>query len=156
MGFPISDGSHRASFVPFALVRPAHLMQDNFAYDMIRYDYCSLEPHQDLNLRRRFGHPPPLPPILKSPSVRSIYNHLPFAPNISTPEYILTRTMGLLRALRTYFPRYRLLLSDFFSLPGAIPGVNAPVVRVRVRGLAVAFSAPFRPPELVRHLPDAL
>ena len=140
---------------------------------MIRYDYRSLEPYQGLitvnadgdygiyytrvtdpliasflNLRRRLGHPPPLPSILKSPSMRSIYNHLPFAPNLSTPEYIPTRMLSLLRTLRTHFPRHRLLLSDFSSLPDAIPGVNAPVVQARVRGSAVACSTLFVRPGL--------
>jgi hypothetical protein len=140
---------------------------------MIRYDYRSLEPYQALitvnasgdygiyytrvtdplitsflNLRRRLGHPPPLPSILKSPSVRSIYNHLPFTPNLSTPEYIPTRMLNLLRTLRTHFPRHRLLLSDFSSLPDAIPGMNAPVVQARVRGSAVACSTLFVRPGL--------
>ncbi|KAF8493283.1 S-adenosyl-L-methionine-dependent methyltransferase [Russula emetica] len=146
---------------------------DNFAHDMIRYDYRSLEPYQALitvnasgdygiyytrvtdplitsflNLRRRLGHPPPLPSILKSPSVRSIYNHIPFTPNLSTPEYIPTRMLSLLRTLRTHFPRHRLLLSDFSSLPDAIPGMNAPVVQARVRGSAVACSTLFVRPGL--------
>jgi hypothetical protein len=140
---------------------------------MIRYDYRTLEPYQALitvdakgdygiyytrvtdsliasflNLRRRLGHPPPLPSILKSSSVRSIYNHLPFAPNLSTPEYIPTRLLSLLRTLRTHFPRHRLLLSDFSTLPDAIPGVNAPVVQARVRGAAVACSTLFVRPGL--------
>jgi Putative S-adenosyl-L-methionine-dependent methyltransferase len=140
---------------------------------MIRYDYRSLEPYQALitvdskgdygiyytrvtdpliasflDLRRRLGHPPPIPSILKSPSVRSIYNRLPFAPNLSTPEYIPTRLLGLLRTLRKHFPRHRLLLSDFSSLPDAIPGVHAPVVQARVRGTAVACSTLFVRPGL--------
>ena len=140
---------------------------------MIRYDYRSLEPYQALitvsangdygiyytrvtdpliasflDLRRRLSHPPPLPSILKSPSMRSIYNHLPFAPNLSTPEYIPTRLLSLLRTLRTHFPRHRLLLSDFSSLPDAIPGVNAPVVQARVRGAPVACSTLFVRPGL--------
>jgi hypothetical protein len=140
---------------------------------MIRYDYRSLEPYKALitvnakgeygiyytcvtdplvasflNLRRRLGHPPPLPPILKSPSVRSIYNHLSFAPNLSTPEYVPTRMMSLLRKLRTHFPRHRLLLSVFSSLPDGKPGVNAAVVQARVRGLAVVCSMLFIGPGL--------
>lgn len=167
MFFP-GDGSHRGSSVSLALVLPVHPTQDNFAHDMIRYDYRSLEPYQALitvnangeygiyytrvtdqlivsflNLRRRLAHPPPLLSVLKSPSMRSIYNHLPFAPNLSTPEYIPTRMLSLLRTLRTHFPRHRLLLSDFSSLPDAIPGVNAPVVQARVRGSAVACSTLF-------------
>ena len=171
--FLSSDGSRRGSSVSFVLVRHVYSTQDNFAHDMIRYDYRTLEPYQALitvnasgdygiyytrvtdpliasflNLRRRIGHPPPLPSILKSPSVRSIYNHLPFTPNLSTPEYIPTRMLSLLRTLRTHFPRHRLLLSDFSSLPDAIPGVNAPVVQARVRGSAVACSTLFVQPGL--------
>ncbi|KAI0258931.1 DUF185-domain-containing protein [Gloeopeniophorella convolvens] len=146
---------------------------DNFAHDMIRYDYRTLEPYQALitvdakgdygiyytlvtdplissfiNLRRRLGHPPPLPTILKNPSMRSIYNRLPFAPNLSMPEYIPTRLLSLLRTLRAHFPRHRLLLSDFSALPDTIPGVNAPVVQARVRGKAVACSTLFVHPGL--------
>ena len=93
------DGSHRASSVSFVLVRPVYLTQVNFAHDMIRYDYQSLDQHQALitvnangdhgiyytcitdpliasflNLRRPLVNPPPLPPILNSPSVPSIYS----------------------------------------------------------------------------------
>jgi hypothetical protein len=56
--------------------------------------------------------------------------------------------LSLLRTLRTHFPRHRLLLSDFSSLPDAIPGVNAPVVQARVRGSAVACSTLFVRPGL--------
>ena len=62
---------------------------------------------------RRLEHSPPLPP---SPSARSIYNQVPFAPNLSAPEYVPTRMTSLLRNLRTHFPRHRLLLSDFSPL----------------------------------------
>ncbi|KAI0056040.1 DUF185-domain-containing protein [Artomyces pyxidatus] len=135
---------------------------DNFAHDMIRYDYRTLEPYQGLMtidangdfgiyytrvtdplimsflaLRRRLGHPPPLPSLLKSSTMRSIYNNLPFAPNLSTPEYIPTRLLSLLRTLRQHFPRHRLLLSDFSSLPDTIPGVNAPVVQTRYQNKMV-------------------
>ena len=85
-----------------------------------------------LNLRCRLGHPLPLPPNLRSPSVRSIYNRLPFAPDLSTPEYVPTRVLSLLRTPRTHFPRHHLLLSDFSSLPDVIPGVNVRVVQARV------------------------
>lgn len=141
---------------------------DNFAHDMIRYDYRTLEPYQALitvddsrdfgiyytrvtdplissflALRRRLGHPPPLPALLKSSAMRSIYNNLPFAPNLSTPEYIPTRLLSLLRTLRTHFPRHRLLLSDFNALPDTIPGVNAPVVQTRYKNTTVPCSTLF-------------
>jgi hypothetical protein len=72
--------------------------------------------------------------------MRNIYAHLPFAPNLSAPEYIPTRLLSLLRTLRNYFPRHRLLLSDFSSLPDSIQGVNAPVVQTRFRNATVPCS----------------
>ncbi|KAI0079366.1 DUF185-domain-containing protein [Panus rudis PR-1116 ss-1] len=136
---------------------------DNFAHDMIRYDLRTLEPYQSLvtidahgdfssyytrvtdplissylQLRRRLGHAPPIPRILKlSSTFRTFYSNLPFAPNLSAPEFIPTRLLDLLRTLRKYFPRHRLLLSDFSSLPDTIPGVNAPVVQTRVQNTMV-------------------
>ncbi|KAL6309298.1 S-adenosyl-L-methionine-dependent methyltransferase [Sparassis latifolia] len=131
---------------------------DNFAHDMIRYDLRTLEPYQGLvtidgnsdystyytrvtdplissflALRRRLMHAPPIPRLLKASSTfRSFYTNLPFAPNLSAPEYIPTRLLSLLRTLRRHFPRHHLLLSDFSSLPETIPGVNAPRVQTRV------------------------
>ncbi|KAI0924231.1 hypothetical protein AcW2_005167 [Taiwanofungus camphoratus] len=136
---------------------------DNFAHDMIRYDLRTLEPYQglvtidasgDFNtyytrvtdplissclaLRRRLMHPPPIPRLLKlSSAVRTFYTNLPFAPNLSTPEFIPTRLLSLLRTLRRHFPRHRLLLSDFSSLPDTIEGVNAPVVQTRYQNTTV-------------------
>ena len=130
---------------------------------MIRYDLRTMEPYQgmvtideygDFNthftrvsdpliasflaLRRRLWHPPPIPRLLKIvPSLRSVYTSLPFAPNLSAPEFIPTRMLTLLRTLRAFFPRHRLLLSDFSSLPDTVPGVCGPVVQTRVRGTSV-------------------
>ncbi|THH18051.1 hypothetical protein EW146_g2869 [Bondarzewia mesenterica] len=152
-------------FIAMEVIRP---FQDNFAHDMIRYDYRTLEPYQALitidgtgdfgmyytrvtdplissflALRRRLGHPPPLPSLLKSRTMRSFYTNLPFAPNLSTPEYIPTRMLSLLRTLRTHFPRHRLLLSDFSSLPDTIPGMNAPVVQTRYKNTTIPCSTLF-------------
>ncbi|CCM00250.1 uncharacterized protein FIBRA_02279 [Fibroporia radiculosa] len=136
---------------------------DNFAHDMIRYDLRTLEPYQGivtidghgdfstyytrvtdplissfLALRRRLMHPPPVPRLLElSPTLRTFYTNLPFAPNLSAPEYIPTRLLSLLRTLRRHFPRHRLLLSDFSSLPDTIEGVTAPVVQTRYRNETV-------------------
>lgn len=62
---------------------------------------------------------------------------MPFAPNLSKTEFVPTRLLDLLRTLRTHFPRHRLILSDFSSLPDTIPGVNAPVVQTRFRNITV-------------------
>lgn len=136
---------------------------------MIRYDMKTLEPYQGLvtidtngdfatyfsrvtdplissflALRRRLSHAPPIPRLLKDyPSLRSIYTNLPLAPNLSKPEYIPTRLLSLLQTLRKYFPRHRLILSDFSSLPDTIPGICSPVVQTRYQNTTVACSTLF-------------
>ncbi|KAJ7210443.1 S-adenosyl-L-methionine-dependent methyltransferase [Mycena pura] len=136
---------------------------DNFAHDMIRYDLKTLEPLQAfvtiddrgdfdmiytpvtdpliasfLKLRTRLAHLPAIPRLLRAaPVLLRAYSSLPFAPNLSRAEYIPTRLLSLLRTLRNHFPRHRLLLSDFASLPDTIPGRNAPVVQTRFRNTTV-------------------
>ncbi|KAF8159569.1 S-adenosyl-L-methionine-dependent methyltransferase [Crassisporium funariophilum] len=136
---------------------------DNFAHDVVRYDMRTLRPYQGivtinedgdfdtvytpvtdplmtsfLNTRRALNHSPPINKLLQaSETLRNIYLSLPFAPNLSPAEYIPTRLFDLLRTLRNHFPRHRLLLSDFSSLPDTIPGVNAPVVQTRFRNITV-------------------
>ncbi|KAJ7019461.1 S-adenosyl-L-methionine-dependent methyltransferase [Mycena alexandri] len=136
---------------------------DNFAHDMIRYNLKTLEPLQALvtidergdfemiytpvtdpliasflKLRTRLAHPPAIPRLLRAaPALLRAYSDLPFAPNLSRAEYIPTRLLTLLRTLRTHFPRHRLLLSDFSSLPHAIPGASAPVVQTRFQNTTV-------------------
>lgn len=137
--------------------------QDNFAHDLVRYDLKTMEPYQGLvsideqgdfdifytrvtdplissflSLRHQLGHSPPISRILRSSfTMRNLYSSLPFAPNLSAPEYIPTRLLSLLRTLRQHFPRHRLLLSDFSSLPDTIPGVNSPVVQTRYKNTTV-------------------
>ncbi|KAF9245350.1 DUF185-domain-containing protein [Melanogaster broomeanus] len=135
---------------------------DNFAHDLVRYDVRTGEPFQGivaidedgefvpyysritdpliasfLSLRRRLKHRPALPWYLRISPLRKVYSNLPFAPNLSPPEYIPTRLLSLLRVLRAHFPRHRLLLTDFSSLPDAVPGANAPVVQTSIRGTMV-------------------
>lgn len=130
---------------------------------MIRYDLTTLEPLQALvtiddrgdfdmiytpvtdpliasflKLRTRLAHPPAIPRLLRAaPALLRAYSNLPFAPNLSRAEYIPTRLLSLLRTLRNHFPRHRLLLSDFSSIPDAIPGRNAPVVQTRFQNTTV-------------------
>lgn len=139
------------------------ISQDNFAHDVVRYDLRTLQPYQGLvaideegdfttfyskitdplissflTLRKQLSHPPPVSRLLQaSPMMRSLYTSLPFAPNLSKPEYIPTRLLSLLKTLREHFPRHRLLLSDFSSLPDTIPGITAPVVQTRYKGVTV-------------------
>ena len=136
---------------------------------MVRYDMRTLEPYQAfvaidddgdfsthytkitdpligslMDLRRKLKHPPPLPSILRSSSrIRNFYASLPFAPNLSQPEYIPTRLLSLLLTLRTYFPLHRLILSDFSSLPDTVKGYNAPVVQTRYQGSMIPCSSLF-------------
>ncbi|KAF8623210.1 hypothetical protein AX15_006448 [Amanita polypyramis BW_CC] len=136
---------------------------DNFAHDIVRYDLRTLQPYQGvvsidrngefdmlytpvsdplitsfLDIRGKLGQQPPISRFLRaSEAARKVFTKLPFAPNFSVEEYIPTRLLSLLRTLREYFPRHRLLLSDFSSLPDTIPGTNAPVVQTRFRNVTV-------------------
>ncbi|KAF8889316.1 S-adenosyl-L-methionine-dependent methyltransferase [Infundibulicybe gibba] len=136
---------------------------DNFAHDVVRYDLRTLQPYQGvvtidsegefdmiytpvtdplissfLELRKHLSHSPPINRLLQtSDYLRRVYTSLPFAPNLSREEYLPTRLLSLLRTLRNSFPRHRLLLSDFSSLPDTIPGVCAPVVQTRFRNITV-------------------
>lgn len=138
---------------------------DNFAHDAIRYDPFTEEALQGtvlidnigdfyefytkeidpvaarfLRVRnaacsRPFNHP------LSSPRfIRNFKSHLPFAANLTEPEYIPTRLMQFFDILREYFPLHRLLTSDFHSLPDTIKGVNAPVVQTRYQRRVVPVS----------------
>ncbi|GAA6010662.1 hypothetical protein JCM11491_003015 [Sporobolomyces phaffii] len=79
-----------------------------------------------------------LNPILaSSPLLRKIYAMMPFAPNLTKPEFIPTRQLQLLEVLRDKFPNHRVLMSDFDKLPDAVRGVNAPVVQTRYQGETV-------------------
>jgi hypothetical protein len=89
-----------------------------------------------LNLRRRLGRTP-IHPYIALRTLDTI-TALP-----RTSLHMTTHMMSLLRTLPTHFPPHRLLLSDFNSLPDAIPGVTAPVVQARMRESAVASSTIF-------------
>jgi hypothetical protein len=148
-------------------VRRLRGFKDNFAHDLVRYDMKTLEPYQGivsvdeegdfdmhyvkvtdplilsfLALRRKLGHPLPLSPIFqKYGSIRKLYSNMPFAANLSAEEYLPTRLLSLVRTLRTHFPRHRLLLSDFSTLPDTVPGVNAPVVQTRYQNNTIPTSS---------------
>lgn len=96
-----------------------------------------------LEYRDAAGHLPAAHsnPITSRPWVRRLRQHLPFAPNISKPEFIPTQLVRFLELLRDKFPRHRLLLSDFSSLPDAMEGAyNAPVVQTRYKGTMIPCS----------------
>ncbi|KDN43230.1 hypothetical protein RSAG8_06197, partial [Rhizoctonia solani AG-8 WAC10335] len=142
---------------------------DNFAHDIIRYDYETLNPLQAivainqlgdffelyepvhdplisrfLNFRSRIRHTSPAlaPSLTNNSFMRAIRPYFPFAPNMTQREFIPTKLLEFLILLhdkfpRHQFPRHRLLLSDFSSLPDTIPGYNAPVVQTRVSDVMV-------------------
>lgn len=88
-----------------------------------------------------FSHPPGLPGYLSylpGGLRRELSSHFPFFPNLSPqPHFLPTHSLKLLDTLRTQFPRRRVILSDFSSLPDALKGINAPVVQTRIKGTAV-------------------
>ncbi|EEQ84718.1 hypothetical protein RJZ56_006453 [Blastomyces dermatitidis] len=140
---------------------------DNFSHDAIRYDLETGEPRQGcvlidtdgefyeyyipkldsvasryLRVRKAAARRPFATP-LRSPLSRKIQASLPFAPNMTLPEYIPTRLMQFFDILHDYFPAHRLVTSDFNSLPDAAPGYNAPVVQTRYQRTTVPVSTPF-------------
>ena len=140
---------------------------DNFAHDVVRYDLRTEEPLQGVVLIDgegdfyEFYTPQPDPVAARFFRVRDAAtggryrqpypaNRLarwyaanrPFAPNLSAPEYIPTRLMQFFDVLSRYFPKHRLLTSDFHSLPGAIPGLNAPIVQTRYQRRPVPVTTP--------------
>ncbi|KAJ1680252.1 hypothetical protein EV182_000387 [Spiromyces aspiralis] len=132
---------------------------DNFAHDVVRYDYKTGAPYQGFAALRADGEfeewfepvSDPLikrylevrdstkyvPPALRRPWARSIRWRLPFAPNLTAAEYLPTRAFQFCEVLHRYFPKHRLVLSDFFELPDTIAGQDAPVVQTRFRGTMV-------------------
>lgn len=141
---------------------------DNFAHDIIRYNPAteevmqgsvlidsegdfyefysrSLDPVAARFLRVRdaacqgksYPHP-----LRGSKALRAIKHRLPFAPNLTAPEYIPTRLMQFFQILANKFPAHRLITSDFHSLPQAIQGYNAPVVQTRYERRTVPVRTP--------------
>lgn len=139
---------------------------DNFAHDALRYSLNGLKPYQGLIAISSNGNiqeawePAQDPLILKYLAYRNITKHkapqiassrfqpylyqlrrlLPFAPNLTEPEYIPTKLMTLFELLAQKFPLHRLLLTDFYHLPDSVPGYNAPVVQTRLKNVMVPCS----------------
>ncbi|KAJ1912036.1 hypothetical protein H4219_005749 [Mycoemilia scoparia] len=135
---------------------------DNFAHDVVRYNTVTGEPYQGFAALRRDGefeewlepvNDPVITryleareavgyvsPCLRHPWLRQLRSKLPFAPNLTLPEYLPTRTFEFCEILHKYFPKHHLILSDFHRLPDTIPGYDAPVVQTRFRGSMVPCS----------------
>ncbi|KAJ5037565.1 uncharacterized protein L3040_007737 [Drepanopeziza brunnea f. sp. 'multigermtubi'] len=140
---------------------------DNFAHDSIRYDPWTAEPLQGTVLIDSKGDffeffVPTIDPVAarflrvrqaatggcyslplyRSKTLRQLRNLMPFTPNLSDPEYIPTRLMQFFDILAMYFPRHRLVTSDFHDLPDTIKGINAPVVQTRYKRRTVPVTTP--------------
>jgi hypothetical protein len=144
---------------------------DNFSHDAIRYDTVTEEPLQGTVLIDGQGdfyefyvpHIDPVAsrflrvrhaatggqyahPLNQSRLLRKLRNGMPFAPNLSHPEYIPTRLMQFFDILGKHFPAHRLLTSDFHELPDTIKGVNSPVVQTRYKRRTVPVTTPLVSP----------
>ena len=144
---------------------------DNFSHDCLRYDPTTEQPLQGsvlidedgrfwefyepnldplvsrfLRIRKAASrHQPPQTPVSNPyyPNwARRLRHELPFAPNLTVPEYLPTRLLQFFDILATYFPHHRLLLSDFTQLPTVVPGQNAPIVQTRYKRQNVTVTTP--------------
>jgi hypothetical protein len=90
-------------------------------------------PRRYLSIRTKLGHSQlPRSHPQKVPSfLRRLLHTLPYSNRLTAKEFIPTTLLSLLDVLSEYFPHHHLILSDFDSLPNAIPGYMAPVVQTR-------------------------
>ena len=140
---------------------------DNFAHDALRYDLRTEEPLQGtvmidgrgdfhefcepvldplaaryLRVRHAATGGRYRAPYAASRAARWLRAQLPFAPNLSDPEYVPTRLLQFFDILEKYFPAHRLLTSDFHTLPDAVRGLNSPVVQTRFERRMVPVTTP--------------
>ena len=141
---------------------------DNFAHDAIRYDPFTEQPLQGTVLIDAAGdfyefYSPQIDPLasqflrVRAAASTGLFKHplrgsrflrrlkasLPFAGNLTLPEYIPTRLLSFFTILANYFPQHQLLTSDFNALPEAVKGYNAPVVQTRYQRRTVPVSTPY-------------
>ena len=141
---------------------------DNFAHDSIRYDPFTETPLQGtvlidaegnfyefytrevdpiaarfLQVRHAASSRPFSHPLRERKWLRRLKSSLPFAANLTDPEYIPTRLLEFFNILHTYFPLHQLLTSDFHSLPSSTKGFNAPVVQTRYQRRTIPVTTPY-------------
>ena len=141
---------------------------DNFAHDSLRYNPISEEPLQGnvlideegeffeyyekmldpvaaryLRIREAASRSHFTTPVSDSRLLRLLKLSLPFAPNLTRPEWIPTRMMQFFDILRDYFPAHRLIVADFDILEKTTPGINAPVVQTRYQRRNVPVTTPY-------------
>ena len=141
---------------------------DNFAHDSIRYEPSEETPLQGtilidsdnnfyefytreidamasrfLRIRQAACSRPYRHPLEQQRWLRKIKHSLPFAPNLTAPEFIPTRLLQFFDILHRYFPMHELLTSDFNVLPDTVPGYNAPIVQTRYQRRTVPVTTPY-------------
>lgn len=99
-----------------------------------------LDIRRDIRRPNSYAHSTLHPLLSRSPLLRKVYASMPFAANLSPPDFLPTQSLLLLDVLRNKFPAHRILMSDFDELPDTVPGRNAPVVQTRYEGQSVTCS----------------
>ena len=141
---------------------------DNFPHDSIRYDPFTETPLQGtvlidgdgnfyefytrevdpvaahfLQVRHAACTRPVSHPLQERRWLRRFKASLPFAPNLTDPEFIPTRLLQFFDILHAYFPLHQLVTSDFHLLPDTVRGFNAPVVQTRFQRRTVPVTTPY-------------
>ncbi|GAA5807236.1 hypothetical protein MFLAVUS_000592 [Mucor flavus] len=140
---------------------------NHFAHDVIRYDKDKLKAHQGyvcvdekrnyyeifepvgddstilkyLTLKKKIGtnH-------TKTSFQQKIKRWFSSPLSVNQTEYIPTKLLQFMNILNTYFPRHRLVLTDYNSLNNVMEGVNGPLVQTAYKGLMVPCSSYLSPP----------
>lgn len=81
--------------------------------------------------------------MINSPSEKSSPHHVD---GFTQAEYIPTKLLQFLEILNDYFPRHRLILTDYSTLNNTIEGTNAPLVQTAHNGLMVPCPTYLLPP----------
>ncbi|KAI8366501.1 S-adenosyl-L-methionine-dependent methyltransferase [Choanephora cucurbitarum] len=133
---------------------------NHFAHDVIRYHLETMKPYQGLvcvgpdHQYKEIFEPIEDPVILKYLNLRNRLNHRPqqlarsnwyhrfqhwLTPShhkdLTRPEFIPTRLFEFMEILSQYFPRHRLILTDYESLSHTMKGINAPLVQTELNGI---------------------
>ncbi|ORX34248.1 S-adenosyl-L-methionine-dependent methyltransferase [Kockovaella imperatae] len=82
---------------------------------------------------------PNIPSLIRSSTLlRKAYTELPFAPNLSSPDFIPSKAIALIKKLKEQLPNHRFLAADFATLPDTVSGRNGPVVQTRLGRVMVS------------------
>ncbi|KAI8390234.1 S-adenosyl-L-methionine-dependent methyltransferase [Blakeslea trispora] len=137
---------------------------NHFAHDVIRYHLETSKPYQGLvcvgpdHQYREIFEPTKDPVILRYLALRKKLNHRQHPQplgrsnwyhrfqhwltpshhkDLTHPEFIPTRLFEFMEILSQYFPRHRLILTDYDALSHTMKGVNAPLVQTELNGIMI-------------------